>query len=94
MIAPFLTCQIPFLIFLKEKISRDQTGKNKLHLLGIIMLSPLMLIYMFLMDIVFLFLQALVFPILSLLKLLTCGYVDLTFVIDKLDSIYEIMFEM
>lgn len=49
------------------------------------MLSPLMLIYMFIMDIVFLVLQALVFPILSILKLVTCGYVDLTFVIDKLD---------
>ena len=58
------------------------------------MLSPLMLIYMFTMDLVFLVLQAAIFPILSLLKLITCGYIDLTFIIDQLDSVYEIMFEM
>ena len=94
MIAPFLSCQIPFLIFLKELIYRDKTGKIKLLWLGRLMLSPLMLIYMFLMDLVFLFIQAFIFPILLIVKFLTFGKLDCTQMIEKLDKVYEIMFEM
>lgn len=54
MVAPFLACQIPFLNFLKELIYRDLQERSKLLFLGRIMLTPFMIVYMFLMDIVFL----------------------------------------
>lgn len=54
MIAPFFACQTPFLMFLKEQVYRDKDDRCKLRLLGYIMVSPAMLVYLFLMDIIFL----------------------------------------
>lgn len=53
MVAPFFACQTPLLMFLKEKLQRDQHDGVKLHLMGQIMVSPFMLAYVFALDIIF-----------------------------------------
>lgn len=94
MLAPFFACQVPFLVFLKELIYRDQKSTNKLIVLGIVMLSPLMLIYMVVMDFVFLILQAIFSPAVEIVKLVSFGWIDLSGILNRLDRIYEIMFCM
>jgi hypothetical protein len=40
-------------MFLKEKVYRDKEDKLKLTLMSAVMVSPLMLIYMFVLDVIF-----------------------------------------
>jgi len=58
------------------------------------MVTPVMLVYLFLMDIVFLINQAILVPVILILRLITCILLDLTCLTRILDSSYEIMFEM
>ena len=53
MVAPFFACQTPFLMFLKEKVYRDQHERFKLRAMGWIMVAPAMLAYMFVLDVIF-----------------------------------------
>ena len=64
-------------MFLKEKVYRDTLNRLKLRFMGTIMVSPLMLVYMFLLDIIFCINQALLFPIICILKFVTFGLLDL-----------------
>ena len=62
--------------------------------MGTIMVSPLMLVYMFLLDIIFCINQALLFPIICILKFVTFGLLDLSCLNRALDKSYEFLFEM
>lgn len=53
LLAPFFACQTPYLMFLKEKVYRDKDDKLKLRSMGQVMVSPFMLIYMFILDVIF-----------------------------------------
>lgn len=53
LLAPFFACQTPFLMFLKEQVYRDKKNRLKLRTMGHIMVSPLMLAYMFILDVIF-----------------------------------------
>lgn len=55
MLAPLFACQAPFLTFMREQINRDQQRRLKLRLLGFIMVTPLMLVYLTIMDLLYLF---------------------------------------
>jgi hypothetical protein len=94
MLAPFFACQTPFLMFLKEKVYRDLNNRFKLKFMGFVMVSPIMLVYMFILDIMFVINQALLFPLICLLKFLTCGIIDLSCFNRALDKSYEFLFEM
>lgn len=94
LLAPFFACQNPFLMFLREKVYRDHKDNCKLRFLSQIMVGPLMLIYLFIMDVVFLINQAILTPIIQILKLLTCYKIDFTCLTKKIDRSYELMFEM
>ena len=94
LLAPFFACQTPFLMFLKEKVYRDKDDKLKLRLMGQIMVSPFMLIYMFVLDVIFVINQAVFYPIIALLKVLTFGFLDLTCLSKTLEKSYEFFFEM
>lgn len=94
MLAPFFACQTPFLMFLKEQVYRDKDDRFKLKFLSEVMVSPFMLVYMFLMDIVFLVNQAILVPIIQVLRLLTCNLINLSCLTQTIDNSYEILFEM
>ena len=81
-------------MFLKEKVYRDTLNRLKLRFMGTIMVSPLMLVYMFLLDIIFCINQALLFPIICFLKFVTFGLLDLSCLNRALDKSYEFLFEM
>ena len=81
-------------MFLKEKVYRDVDDRFKLRLMGSIMVSPFMLVYMFMLDIIFVINQALFFPIIILLKFLTFGFLDLSCLNLALEKSYEYLFEM
>lgn len=81
-------------MFLKEKVYRDRKDKFKLKAMGQVMVSPFMLIYMFLLDMIFVINQAIIFPIIGLLKVITFGLLDLTCLTKGLDRSYEFFFEM
>lgn len=55
LLAPLFACQTPFLIFMREKVYRDQENRLKLRFLSNMMVSPFMLVYLTFMDLVFLF---------------------------------------
>ena len=81
-------------MFLKEKVYRDLNNRFKLSFMGFVMVSPIMLLYMFVLDIIFVINQALLFPIICILKFITCGILDLSCLNRALDKSYEFMFEM
>lgn len=58
------------------------------------MVSPVMLVYLTILDLVFLINQALLVPILVLLRTLTCGLLNFTCLSNIIDSSYEVLFEM
>ena len=94
MLAPFFACQVPFLMFLKEKIYRDRLERLKLLMMGAIMINPLLLIYLFILDLIFVINQAVLFPLIYLIKFITCGLLDMTTLYKYLDKSYEFLFEM
>jgi len=94
MLAPLFACQTPLLMFLKEQVYRDRQRSLKLRAMSVIMVSPLMLVYTFVLDVVFIFNQALLFPLICLLKVLTCGCLDLSCLSEGLDKSYEYFFKM
>lgn len=81
-------------MFLKEKVYRDINNRFKLKFMGFMMVSPLMLIYMFVLDIIFVINQALLFPIICVLRFITCGLIDLSCLNRALEKSYEFLFEM
>ena len=62
--------------------------------MGYVMINPLMLIYLFCLDVIFIINQAFFYPLIQLMKLLTCGLVDLSCLNRALDKSYEYLFEM
>ena len=62
--------------------------------MGYIMVQPLMLVYLFCLDIIFIVNQAVLFPLIQILKFITCGIVDLSILNRGLDKSYEYFFEM
>jgi len=81
-------------MFMREKLYRDQQNRFKLRFLSNIMVSPVMLVYLTILDLVFLINQALLVPILVLLRTLTCGLLNFTCLSNIIDSSYEVLFEM
>ena len=63
MLAPFFACQTPLIMFLKDRIQREKGQNYRLNLMGQIMVSPFMLVYMFILDLIFIFNQAILLPI-------------------------------
>lgn len=62
--------------------------------LGQIMVSPFMLLYLFMMDLVFLLNQAILVPIIFVIRIITFNSINLSCLTNTLDRSYEIMFEM
>ena len=98
MIAPLFACQIPFITFLKDRVTKA-IGKNmsincKLQTMSYIMITPLMIVYMTLMDLLFMVNQAFLVPIVDLLKFISRGTLDLTCITSTIDGSYEVFFEM
>lgn len=58
------------------------------------MISPFMLVYLFLLDIIFVVNQALFYPVIILLKIMTCGLIDLSCLSKALEKSYEYLFSM
>jgi hypothetical protein len=81
-------------MFLKEQVYRDRDGRCKLQSMGYVMVNPLMLVYLFCLDIIFIINQAILYPIIQLLKALTCGIVDLSCLNRAVEASYEFFFEM
>jgi hypothetical protein len=94
MLSPFFACQVPLIMFLKEKLYRDRKHGLQLKLMCETMVSPVMFAYTFVLDVIFMVNQAFVYPTILLLKLLTCNLVDLSCLIRSLDKSYEVFFEM
>lgn len=94
MLAPYFACQTPLVMFLKEQVYRDNDKNWKLWVTSVIMVSPCMLVYIFVLDIIFIVNQALLFPIISMIKAITCEKLDLTCLNSLLDKSYEILFNM
>lgn len=65
MIAPFLICHIPYLSFLTQKFNNLPYNKRdcKQKFFGFIMVSPLMILFLFFMDVWFLVVTVLTKPI-------------------------------
>lgn len=62
--------------------------------MGYVMINPLMLLYLFCLDFIFIVNQAVLFPLIQILKLITFGFVNLSFLNRALDMSYEYLFEM
>ena len=58
------------------------------------MICPLMLYYMFMMDLMFVLNQAILVPIVFIFKIFTFYKLDLSCINKTIDSSYELLFEM
>ena len=96
-IMPFLISYVPFMIFLKERVTKvifKDEITCRLRFLAGASLSPLILVYLMLMDLVFLFNETILVPITLILRLLTCNLLDLRCLTEKIEQSYELLFEM
>lgn len=93
MLSPFYVCYVPLVTFQKNR-SKLQEDTKFLKFLNIVSLTPLIVAYLLMMDVIYIVVSVIITPITMLLKLLTCGYLDITNVEEKLDVLYEILFGM
>jgi hypothetical protein len=60
----------------------------------VLSLTPFIVGYLLIMDLIYIIVSVIITPSTMLLKLLTCGLIDITNVEEKLDVLYEILFGM
>ena len=63
-------------------------------MLNIVSLTPFIVAYLLLMDIIYIIVSVIITPAAMLIKVLTCGLIDMTNIEEKLDVLYEILFGM
>ena len=62
--------------------------------MNVVSLTPLIVAYLLLMDVIYIIVSVVITPIAFIIKLLTCGLIDMTNIEEKLDVLYEILFGM
>lgn len=62
--------------------------------MNIASLTPFIVAYLLLMDIIYILVSVIITPTAMLIKVLTCGLIDMTNIEQKLDVLYEILFGM
>lgn len=62
--------------------------------LNVLSLTPFIVSYLLMMDIIYIIVSVVITPAAMLIKILTCGLIDVTNVEEKLDVLYEILFGM
>ena len=65
-----------------------------LKFLNIASMTPIIVVYLLIMDLIYIMVSVIITPIAYLIKLLSCGFLDLTNVEEKLDVLYEVLFGM
>lgn len=93
MLSPFYVCYVPLVTFQKNR-SKLQEDTCFLKFLNVLSLTPFIVAYLLLMDLIYIIVSVVITPITMLLKVLSCGYIDITNVEEKLDVLYEILFGM
>ena len=105
---PFITFLKEQLTLAEVKVDKEKASRNTnccIRILSYIsigwfklvcfsMVTPLMLVLMAVMDLVFLFNSVVLTPIIYLLGLLMCGFVDLNWLLSFIDEMYMAMFKM
>lgn len=92
-LSPFYVCYVPLLTFQKNR-SKLQEETKFLKFLNIASLTPFIVAYLLLMDIIYIIVSVIITPAAMIIKLLTCGIIDITNIEEKLDVLYEILFGM
>lgn len=93
MLSPFYVCYVPLVTFQKNR-GKLQKETQFLKFLNVLSLTPFIVSYLLLMDIIYILVSVVITPLAFLLKALSCGFIDLTNVEEKLDVLYEILFGM
>ena len=88
-ISPFFVCYVPLLTFLKDKQERSENNKYATNFLAFCSMTPLILVYLLIMDAIYIVSSAILAPI----AFCTCG-VKVKTVEKKIDKIYNWMFGM
>lgn len=63
-------------------------------MLNVASLTPFIVAYLLLMDIIYIIVSVILTPTAMLIKVFTCGLIDMTNIEQKLDVLYEILFGM
>ena len=93
MLSPFYVCYVPLVTFQKNR-GKLQKETRFLKVLNIVSLTPLIVAYLLVMDIIYILVSVVITPSAMLIKLLSCGLIDVTNIEEKLDVLYEILFGM
>lgn len=93
MLWPFYVSYVPLVTFQKKR-GKIQDESKFLKFLNIVSMTPLIVGYLLFMDIFYIFVSVVVTPIAFLLKHLTCGYLNVTNIEERLDGLYKILFGM
>jgi len=93
MLSPFYVCYVPLVTFQKKR-SQLQEDTKFLKVLNVLSMTPLIVVYLLLMDLVYIVTSVIITPFAMLLKLISCGCIDITNVEEKLDGLYNILFGM
>ena len=97
MLSPFFVCYVPLLTFQKKKLNNKELDWMD-AIITAAFLTPLVLIYLNIMDVVYIFTSVVLVPIAVMIQWLTCGMLSernmAHYFEEKLDSIYEVAFGM
>lgn len=77
MLSPFYVCYVPLLTFQKNR-AKLQEETRFLKLLNLASLTPFIVAYLLLMDIIYIIVSVIITPAAMLIKVLTCGLIDMT----------------
>jgi hypothetical protein len=77
MLSPFYVCYVPLLTFQKNRAKLQEETKF-LKFLNIASLTPFIVAYLLLMDVIYIIVSVILTPTAMLIKLLTCGLIDMT----------------
>lgn len=93
MLSPFYVCYVPLLTFQKNRSKLEKESWFQ-KFINTASLTPFIVIYLLFMDLIYIVVSVIITPIAYVIKLLTCGLIDLTGIEDGLDVLYEILFGM
>lgn len=91
-VAPYYICYVPLLRYQRRNMTDELNTQQKTVLYCAF--TPLVLIYLFLLDILYLFNAVILAPLLFIVNILSCGRLQDIDIEEKTDKVFEVIFQL
>ena len=91
-VAPYYICYVPLLRYQRRNITDEMNTQQKAVLYCAF--TPLILLYLFLLDLLYLFNAVILAPILLIVNILSCGRLQDIDIEERTDKVFEAIFQL